>query len=689
MLNLTPRQIVAELDQHIVGQDEAKRAVAIAVRNRWRRQQLAEDMREEVPPKNILMIGPTGVGKTEISRRFSKLTESPFIKVEATKYTEVGYYGRDVESMVRELVENAIGLVRAEEFQRVEEDAKKKVEEKILDMIHPWVAPKRDSGKPLQKGKNWRAEAAKESPEMQELYNDENLGFLGDLFDLEEAHNVDHNKSTMTREDILNDPIYQKLQRDLGTRFIPGDAEFTKFMMESMESKLKEGKFQDMFPILMEASKDFIAKKHIEARKTEKMGGKSTLPPLPPSIDALIQSAIQNLKAEGGDSAIFAVPPEDVPDEIREMISKLTGSDDSMFGGISVKISQVGGDDEDDEDDDGDDESDENNENNDDFDTSTDFSDENGENGEKSQAVEELRKAREEHSRKREELREQLRAGILDDRMITVPIRKKAKSPFMMMNISGNDAMDHEMSEMFERFMPQKTVQREMTVKEARKVLTEHESNAMISEEKVNALAVERAENSGIIFIDEIDKIVAAEQTHNADVSRQGVQRDLLPLVEGTTVQTRYGYVKTDHILFIAAGAFHRNKPSDLMPELQGRFPIRVELKDLTEEDFVRILKEPKNSLLRQYEALLKTDGVTVNFQPDAIHELAAYAWRANQHTQNIGARRLYTIMERLVEDLSFEASDIGPAEITIDAEYVRSRLETIIQNEDLSKYIL
>ncbi|MDO4551194.1 MAG: ATP-dependent protease ATPase subunit HslU [Planctomycetia bacterium] len=294
-----------------------------------------------------------------------------------------------------------------------------------------------------------------------------------------------------------------------------------------------------------------------------------------------------------------------------------------------------------------------------------------------------------EYTQKRESLRQQLRAGKLDERILAVPLERKARPPFMMMNVGGNDMMDNDLSEMFNRFMPRKTEFREMTVKEAKKILLEKESHALINEEKINAAAVELAQNTGIIFIDEIDKIVAAQQTNNADVSRQGVQRDLLPLVEGTTVQTRYGYVKTDHILFIAAGAFHRNKPNDLMPELQGRFPIRVELKDLTQEDFERILTEPKNSLLKQYEALLKTENVHVDFQQDAIKELAAYAWKLNQTSQNIGARRLYTIMERLLEELSFEAPDMGYSHVTINAGFVKQRLESVLQDEDLSQYIL
>jgi len=443
--DLTPRQIVAELDRHIVGQRDAKRAVAIAVRNRWRRQRLPEDIRGEVAPKNIMMIGPTGVGKTEIARRLAKLTGAPFIKVEATKYTEVGYYGRDVESMVRELVENAIGLVRETERAAVQEMAHARAQERLLDLLAP-PAP--------------RASA--------------------------------------------------------------DDSE--------------------------------------------------------------------------GDAA-------------------------------------------------------------------------------------------ERRQRNREKMRAMLQAGELDDRKVELTVEHRVTP--MLFTGSGLEHSDIDLQGMFEKIVPKQTHRRELTVPEARKVIFEQECDALINEEKVNAKAIELAENLGMIFVDEIDKVVASEGGRGADVSRQGVQRDLLPIVEGTTVQTRYGYVKTDHVLFIAAGAFHRAKPSDLMPELQGRFPIRVELQELTQQDFVRILTEPKNSLTRQYAALLGAESVDLRFQDDAIEALAEYAFRVNQTTQNIGARRLYTIMERLLEDLSFDAPDRKGAAEVIDAAYVKSRLETVTQDEDLSKFIL
>lgn len=444
MRDLTPRQIVAELDAHIVAQHEAKRAVAIAVRNRWRRQQLPPQMRAEVAPKNILMIGPTGVGKTEIARRLAKLTGAPFIKVEATKYTEVGYYGRDVESMIRELVENAIGLVRESERQEIEAEATKRVDERLLDLLVP----------------------------------------------------------------------------------------------------------------------------------------------RPPVLEVGVDSP----------------------------------------------------------------------------------------------------SSPERYERSREKIRARLMAGHMEESRVEIAIEKKAAP--MMLTGMGLEHSDIDLQGMFEKFMPKQTTRRELSVADARRALFEQECDALINQEKVNAKAVELSENLGIVFIDEIDKVVASD-SRGADVSRQGVQRDLLPIVEGTTVQTKYGYVKTDHILFVAAGAFHRAKPSELMPELQGRFPIRVELKDLTREDFVRILTEPNSALTKQYKALLQTEGVELDFQADAIEMLAEYAFQVNQSSQNIGARRLYTIMERLLEELSFEAPDMHTGRVVVNAAYVKDRLESLAQDEDLSKFIL
>ena len=441
-LALTPREVVEKLDEYIVGQSDAKRAVAIAIRNRWRRQQLDEAMKNEVAPKNILMIGPTGVGKTEIARRLARLTGAPFIKVEATKYTEVGYYGRDVESMIRELVENALGIVRDTERERV----RNKAEEKVVDRLVELLAPA---------------------------------------------------------------------------------------------------------PIVVEGQE--------------------------------------------GDTA-------------------------------------------------------------------------------------------EQFQRTRDKLRAMLVAGELEKR--TVEITTEHRQAPMMIGGMGMEQMDMDLQGMFDKIIPKTSTRRVVPVSEAREILLEQECEALLDDESLQASAIELAENLGIVFLDEIDKVIASEGK-GADVSRQGVQRDLLPIVEGTTIQTKYGYVKTDHVLFIGAGAFHRNQPSELMPELQGRFPIRVELSDLTKEDFIRILTEPQNSLAKQYSALMDTEGVEVSFDDEAISALAGYAYQVNQTTQNIGARRLYTIMERLFEELSFEAPDMGMGKVEINAGYVEQRLDEVSADEDLSKFIL
>jgi len=462
---LTPKQIVEELDKYIVGQGAAKRSVAIAVRNRWRRQQLPRELQQDVAPKNILMIGSTGVGKTEIARRLAKLTNAPFIKVEATKYTEVGYYGRDVESMIRELVDNSISLVRTNEREKVKTQAEQATEEKLLDLLVP--------------------------------------------------------RSSATS----------------GYEFSP-------------------------------AGLAKLGKDHAQTETAE------------------------SSSEEGG-----------------------TG-----------------------------------------------------------------------YSRTRERMREMLREGLLEDRKVEILVEQRS-TPIMMGGI-GLEQMDVDFQGMLEKIMPSTKNKRQMDVSAARSVIFEQQCDQLMDADKINSQAITLAENSGIIFIDEIDKVIASE-SKSADVSRQGVQRDLLPIVEGTTVQTKQGYIKTDHILFVAAGAFHKHQPSELMPELQGRFPIRVELNDLTQEDFVRILTEPQTSLTRQYSALLATEGVGLEFTEDAIAELANFAFQVNQSTINIGARRLYTILEHLLEELSFEAADMGSGHVVINASYVQQKLASVIQDEDLSKYIL
>jgi ATP-dependent HslUV protease ATP-binding subunit HslU len=442
---MTPREIVSELDRYIVGQRDAKRAVAIALRNRWRRQLVPDDLREEIAPKNIIMIGPTGVGKTEISRRLAKLAQAPFIKVEASKFTEVGYVGRDVESIIRDLTDLAVNMVKEEEKQKVEIRAHEVAEERVLDLLLPATA--------------------------------------GD-----------------------------------------GDSE---------------------------------------------------------AIDA----------------------------------ARLQGT--------------------------------------------------------------------------RDKLKKMLRDGKMDDRFVEIEMTQTAMPMIEVLTPQGMEGMEFNLKEMFSNLMPKKTKKKTVKIPEAVEILTQEEASKLVDMDKVTGEAVRRVEQSGIEFLDEIDKIAGRESIQGPDVSRQGVQRDLLPIVEGSTVNTKYGMVKTDHILFVASGAFHIAKPSDLIPEFQGRFPIRVELSPLGKEDFIRILTEPKNALIKQYEALLETEGVHLKFANDAIQEIAAIAADVNERTENIGARRLHTVLERLLDEVSFAAPEMNGQEVTIDANYVRERLSPILKNEDLSRYIL
>ncbi len=475
---LAPREIVSELDKYVVGQPAAKRAVAVALRNRIRRQKLSPELAEEIMPKNILMIGPTGVGKTEIARRLARLANSPFLKVEASKFTEVGYVGRDVESMIRDLVEIAIDMVREEKLEEIGEKAEQNAEDRILDLL---------------------------------------------------------------------------------------------------------------------------------------------LPALPTPVPAA-----------GGPTLVVAAGAAENGQE---------GGRAGQAGESKAENRDIG--------------------------------------------------PRDTSKKTREKLRQQLREGKLDEKIVEIETRERNFPSFEIISNQGIEEMDINIKDMLPSLFGQKTKKRKMRVVEAIDYLVQEEEQRLVDMDQVTRTAVERVEQGGIIFLDEIDKIAGREGSHGPDVSREGVQRDILPIVEGTTVNTRYGMVRTDHILFFAAGAFHVSKPSDLIPELQGRFPIRVELDSLTVDDFVKILKEPKSALIKQYTALLETEGIGLIFTEDSLQEIAHFSAQVNEATENIGARRLHTIMEKVLEQISFEGAESKEKSITIDAAYVKAQLEHIVKDQDLSRYIL
>ncbi|MEA1921786.1 MAG: ATP-dependent protease ATPase subunit HslU [Pseudomonadota bacterium] len=483
MSTLTPKEIVVELDKYIVGQDDAKRAVAIALRNRWRRQQVEPILRDEIAPKNIIMIGPTGVGKTEIARRLAKLAKAPFIKLEASKFTEVGYVGRDVESMIRDLTELAVTMVKQEETEIVQAKAKDIAEECLLDLLLP----------PVQ----------------------------------------------------------------------------------------------------------------------------APAPPPPPSPSS---------------------PPEADEDNVIEMMV----ADNFAEPELPPQVSDQ---------------------------------------------EQEKQEARQQKTR--EKLRKLFRHGKLDDRSVDLELTQQVTPVVEIFSAGGFEEMDINIKDMFENMMPKQTKKKKVKVPEAYDILVEREAQRMVDMDKVVTEAKTRIEQNGIIFLDEIDKVVAREGTSTPDISREGVQRDLLPIVEGSSVNTKYGIVKTDHILFIAAGAFHGTKPSDLIPEMQGRFPIRVELDSLDKDDFIRILQEPENALIRQYVELMKTEGVTLEIGKDAIEQLAEIACLVNEKHENIGARRLHTVLECLLDEVSFNASEMDGVTVKVDADEVRRKLDDVVEDEDLSRYIL
>ncbi|MGN0930976.1 MAG: ATP-dependent protease ATPase subunit HslU [Thermoguttaceae bacterium] len=592
MTELTPRQIVEELDKHIVGQREAKRAIAVAIRNRWRRQRVDESMRDEIGPKNVMMIGPTGVGKTEVARRLAALTGAPFIKVDATKYTEVGYHGSDVESMVRELVENALGIVREEERRANHDKATQQAQARLLNALV-----------------------------------------------------LKFSQSNQTLEEYKDDSENQKVKEH-------------KLTAEELDLYLKTRASKTPAPRISISSK-----KRSEANKAENSTKTGLDPSLPfpfPSQEAM-ESARKSIMDDPNS-------PPWMKEFVGSLGSLVQSADVSKAASEESKTSESES-----------------------HAAKSEPLKEDEEDKEKRLEDAEQREteARQEFYRLYLRTKKALESERLEEELLDVNGRR-GRRPQVEFLFADPREMDSpfDLDALLRSKFGDRHAERRVNVAEARKLFYEEELDKLLDDEKLTSRAAALAQDMGVIFIDEIDKIVGTESSH-ADVSRQGVQRDLLPIVEGTTVRTRYGHVSTNHVLFIAVGAFHKVKPSDLTPELQGRFPIRVELSDLTKADFVRILTEPENSLTKQYTALMKTENIDLVFEESAIEAIAEYAEQANQTTQNIGARRLYTIMERLLEDLNFEAASMTIGRVVINGAYVEEKIGKIVKDEDLSKFIL